>query len=459
MSVEIVIEITKGTSAQEEYRYDESESIIIGRQADCGIVLQEATVSRYHCLVEIAPPRIMLQDFGSRNGTYRIPGGENPVLSDETRVRRFETISLADGDTVYVGKDCALRVSVREEKGRHRCGICGKVFYDENAEAEICESCMENEMAVMHYLLREAEPVRRLNTGPDIGGYRKIRLLGAGATGEAWLLADPANGRQVVCKRLLQAEILGERKRKRFLREASIGAQLSHPHVVSQFGSGEDGNVPYILMEYCPGGSVADYMDRCKLTLGAKLDVAMATHIVLQVLEALEYVHTAPVEATLANGEKQIMHGVVHRDIKPGNIFMMDYSAKADVKLADFGFAKAFESAGMTRFTATGERAGTWDFTPRMQINDYRYARPDVDVWSTAATYYYLLTGYPPKETLGAPNPLVVALTTGAAPIRKRNPGIPPRLAEAIDFALEEPEDEANVRSAAEFKRMIEAAL
>jgi serine/threonine protein kinase len=113
----------------------------------------------------------------------------------------------------------------------------------------------------------------------------------------------------------------------------------------------------------------------------------------------------------------------------------------------------------MTKFTSTGERAGTWDFTPRMQINDYRYAKPDVDIWSTAATYYYLLTGSPPKDTLGAPNPLCVALSTGATPIRRRNPDIPQRLAEVIDFALQETEDKSNVCSATEFRRMIEAAL
>lgn len=458
MSVEVVIEVTKGTSERAEYRYDESESIIVGRQADCGIVLQEATVSRYHCLLEIAAPQILIQDFGSRNGTYRIPGGQAVVLSDETKVPSFQTIPLTDGDTVFVGKDCAFRVHVLEEKGRHRCRICGKVFHDENADVEICESCMNNEMAVMHYLLHEAEPVRNRNNGPDIEGYRRIRLLGAGTTGEAWLMADPANGRQVVCKRLLQTGLLSDRKRQRFLREASIGAQLSHRNVVSQFGSGETGNIPYILMEYCPGGSVSDYMNR-KPAQDTKLSVETATNIVLQILEALEYVHSAPVETTLANGEKQIMYGVVHRDIKPDNVFLMGPTVKADAKLADFGFAKAFEAAGMTRFTATGERAGTWDFTPRMQINDYRYAKPDVDIWSTAATYYYLLTGFAPKETLGVPNPLAVALMTAAMPIRRRNPAIPLRLAEAIDFTLEEPEDKSNVRSAAEFKRMIEAAL
>lgn len=462
MSVEIVIEVTKGTSRQAEYRYDESESIIVGRQADCGIILQETTVSRYHCLLEIAETEIKLQDFGSKNGTFRIPAGKSAIPTDETRIRQFETITLFDGDTVFIGKDCALSVHVREEKGRQRCKICGKVFFDETAEVEICTSCMKNEMAVMHYLLREAGPVRKQTSGPDIGGYRKIRLLGAGATGEAWLLADPANSRQVVCKRLLQAEMLGElgeRKRQHFLREASIGAQLSHPNVVVQYGSGEDDGVPYILMEYCPGGSVADYMDRCKPTLGAKLGIDMATHIILQVLKALEYVHAVPIDTTLANGEKQIMHGVVHRDIKPGNIFMMDYSDKTEVKLADFGFAKAFEAAGMTKFTSTGDRAGTWDFTPRMQIHDYRYAKPDVDLWSTAATYYYLLTGSPPKDTLGVPNPLLVAVNTNATPIQRRNPDIPRRLAEVIDFALGEPENKCNVHSAAEFRRLIEASL
>jgi len=459
MSVEVVVEVFKGTSVQAEYRYDKSESIIIGRQPDCGIVLQEMTVSRYHCLLELAPPNMLLLDFGSRNGTYLLHKGDTAAPSDQKRIGKNDSVLLEDGDTVYIGKDCALRLRVLEDKTRHHCQICGNEFVDANTDVDICKSCMQNKMVVMDYLLRKVEPVRRRNEGPNLEGYQNIRLLGMGTIGEAWLLADRKSGVQIVCKRLIQTAQFSERTKNRFLREACVGAQLSHPNVIRQLGSAELGQTLYILMEYCPGGSVDDYMRRNRILQGRKMELPMATHIILQALEGLSYVHTAQIESTLASGEIQTVQGVVHRDIKPGNLFLMDHSERPEVKLADFGFAKAFETAGLTRYTGPKDKGGTWDFIPRMQINDFRYAKPEVDVWAMAATYYCMLTGWPPKETMNAENPISVALENNATPIRKRNPEIPKRLAEAIDFALEEPEGRMNVQSAVELKNMIEAAV
>jgi len=459
MSVEVVLEVLKGSSVQTEYRYDQSESIIVGRQADCGIVLQEMTVSRYHCLLEIAPPSIMLQDFSSRNGTYLVRDGISAVPSDDRKVQNNALVPLTSGDTVFIGKDCALRVRVEEDAARHHCELCGAIFHDENADVEICGSCMENSQAVLQHYINRIEPARRRIDGPNIEGLQKIRMLGVGTSGEAWLMADPENGKLLVCKRLLQASVLSDRKKDRFLREACVVSQLTHPNVIKHYGSGEANGVPYILLEYCPGGSVTDYIRRNRALQGNRLDLKMATHIILEALDGLAYVHEAHVTSELSDGEIRTVQGIVHRDIKPDNIFLMDDSSHPEVKLADFGFAKAFETAGLTRYTAAGERAGTWDYTPRLQINNFRYAKPDVDVWAMAATYYYLLTGYPPKEKVYPESAVNNALNTRATPIQKRNPELPRRLAEVIDIALQEPEDRLIVQSAKELKRMIEAAL
>lgn len=459
MSVEVVVEVVQGTSDQMEYRYDQSETIIIGRQPDCKITLQEMTVSRYHCLLELAPPHMLLQDFGSKNGTYRIREGESVVPSLFSKLRECEVVSLASGDTVCVGKDCALRFRLEEDTTRHRCDICNQTFVSDNPQAHICATCIGNRPAVMETLLDELEPIHRLGEGPSIPGYETIRMLGAGATGEAWLLSDLKDGKPVVCKQLSRIAMLSGKKRDRFLREAGVVSQLSHPNVIRQFGSGESGRVPYLLTEYCPGGSIADFVQRKRLLQGRRLELPMATHILMQLLDALTYVHTARVTSELSDGAVRTVQGVVHRDISPKNIFLMDETDRPVIKLADFGFAKAFETAGLTRYTTNGEKRGTWDFIPRIQINDFRYSKPDVDVWAAAATYYSMLTGYPPKNTVGVKNAVHVALHSAAVPIRNRNHDLPPRLAEVIDFALQENEDQLNVRSALELKRMIEGAL
>ena len=70
MKEKITIEIIKGEGAGQKFEYEDAERIFVGRQADCGIVLPEKTVSRYHCLLDINPPTVKLQDFGSLNGTF-----------------------------------------------------------------------------------------------------------------------------------------------------------------------------------------------------------------------------------------------------------------------------------------------------------------------------------------------------------------------------------------------------
>ena len=161
--------------------------------------------------------------------------------------------------------------------------------------------------------------------------------------------------------------------------------------------------------------------------------------------------------APLADGSVKKVHGLVHRDFKPGNIFLSDTSAHPVAKVADFGLAKSFETAGLTGMTRTGNAAGTPMFMPRQQILNFKYARPDVDVWAAAASYYFMLTGQFPKEARGAD--IWAAMLTGkAVPVRKRNPSVPKPLAEVIDTALID-QPSIQITSAAQLKKMILGAI
>ncbi|MGN1030738.1 MAG: protein kinase, partial [Butyricicoccaceae bacterium] len=159
-----------------------------------------------------------------------------------------------------------------------------------------------------------------------------------------------------------------------------------------------------------------------------------ALDITLQVLDGLEYVHKAPVRVKLADGSIRSAHGVVHRDLKVHNIFLCDGSRHPRVKVADFGLAKAFETAGLTGSTLGV--GGTLPFMPRQQIMDYRHCKPEVDVWAAAAMLYYMITGRPPKPFEKGGQPVKIVLTEPAVPILKRDPSVPKKLAAVIDYAL-----------------------
>ena len=107
------------------------------------------------------------------------------------------------------------------------------------------------------------------------------------------------------------------------------------------------------------------------------LPLPLAGRIALQALEGLAYAHD---------------HGFVHRDLKPENLLVTDAQASM-VKITDFGLAKSFQQAGLSGLTATGVIGGTLFFMAREQLTSYREARPTTDVWSMAATLYFLVTG------------------------------------------------------------------
>ncbi len=171
----------------------------------------------------------------------------------------------------------------------------------------------------------------------------------------------------------------------------------------------------YFALEYCSGGSVEGLRRR----MGGRVPLPSALRIAKDALEGLAAAH-----------EK----GFVHRDLKPDNV-LLDESGKA--RLADFGLAKSFQQAGLSGMTATGAVAGTFQFMAREQLTSYRQARPSTDVWSMAATLYFLMTGQYPRD-FGDRDPLAVILRGGVVPLRQRDPSLPEDLGVLIDRALDD---------------------
>ncbi|MGH2838353.1 MAG: protein kinase domain-containing protein, partial [Thermoleophilaceae bacterium] len=161
--------------------------------------------------------------------------------------------------------------------------------------------------------------------------YRVIRRLGAGGMAAVYLAHDERLARDVAVKRMHTAE-RDDIDARRFQREARLGASLSHPNLVSIFDTDQDDESVLLVMEYVEGETLSDVLAR------GDVDPRRAMEIVTAVAAALDHAHGA---------------GIVHRDIKPGNVLL---GRDGSVKLADLGIAKAVER---TDITGTGTVLGT----------------------------------------------------------------------------------------------------
>ena len=236
------------------------------------------------------------------------------------------------------------------------------------------------------------------------GRYAVERTLGHGGMAVVYLARDAELGRLVAVKVLADHVAGDESFRARFLREARLAARLSHPNVVQVYDAGEEDGVPFIVMEYIPGATLADL-----LAARGKLPAPEAAEIARQAALGLEHAHAA---------------GLVHRDVKPQNLLVRTDGV---VKIADFGIARAAESS---RLTQLGTILGTAAYlSPEQALGGS--VGPAADVYSLGAVLYEALTGRPPFA-FGSLAELAEKQRSGEiVPVRDLEPSVPDEL-EAI---------------------------
>ncbi|MDN4175688.1 serine/threonine-protein kinase [Nocardioides sp. SOB77] len=200
------------------------------------------------------------------------------------------------------------------------------------------------------------------------GRYDVVREVGRGGMGAVWLCNDRTLGREVAVKQVGGLPGESTPHLARALREARSSAALNHPNVVSIFDAIEDGGHVWLVMEYLPSRTLSE------LLKDGPLDVRRAAHLGAQVAEGLAAAHA---------------RGVVHRDVKPGNILVTDDDV---AKISDFGIARTL---GEEQLTQTGMVAGTpLYFSPALARGGQ--PTPADDVWALGASLYAAVEGEPP---------------------------------------------------------------
>ncbi|HKP15043.1 MAG TPA: protein kinase, partial [Gemmatimonadaceae bacterium] len=239
--------------------------------------------------------------------------------------------------------------------------------------------------------------------------------IGRGGMGIVYRAKDRRLKRQVAIKLLPPELAFRSEIKSRFLREAETAAQLSHPNIVPIYTVDEQEGLVFFVMAYVSGDNLAK-----RLHERGVLTVDETRKVLREVSDALAYAHD---------------RGVVHRDIKPDNILLEQASGRPLV--TDFGIARAMDSEGDSRLTATGMAIGTPAYMSPEQAAGEREIDGRSDLYSLGILGYQMLTGEPPFVASSTPAMLVKHISERPIPVEQRRTDVPTDLARAVMMLLE----------------------
>jgi serine/threonine protein kinase/Tol biopolymer transport system component len=248
--------------------------------------------------------------------------------------------------------------------------------------------------------------------------YVLERILGRGGMATVYLAQDTRHRRHVAIK-VLEPELAAVLGGDRFLREIETTASLRHPHILPLFDSGaagQSGSGPaaflYYVMPLVEGESLRDRLQRDR-----QLPLAESLQIAREVADALAYAHR---------------HGIVHRDIKPGNILLESGHAV----VADFGIARAINAAGGERLTQTGLGVGTPEYMSPEQVAGSHDIDGRSDIYSLGCVLYEMLAGEPPFTGPTAASVVQQQMMVEAGSVTQLRPSVPAEVAAVIVRSL-----------------------
>ena len=303
---------------------------------------------------------------------------------------------------------CRRNLPSSEEPLRY-CAYCGQRLYEESSDGK--SSPPDEGSTIAHSPAPSVELAAEETTPETIGGYRLLRLLGAGGMGRVFEAESVVSGDKVAVK-LLSTQLTKNRTSvERFRQEGRLASQLSHPRCVFVIAADTENDRPYIVMELMPGETIKDLIDRC-----GPLPPHQAIRMIVDVIEGLQEAHR---------------FGVIHRDIKPSNCFLMP---DGRVKIGDFGLSKSLGSDG--QLTQSGAFLGTVLYASPEQIRGeaVEYAS---DVYSVCATLFHMLTGRPAFQHENITAALAKIISEDAPSIRSIKPTLPRSLDKVVARGLE----------------------
>ncbi|HAK94608.1 MAG TPA: hypothetical protein DCM87_06305 [Planctomycetes bacterium] len=368
-----------------------------------------------------------------------------PSIVFERGSLRGKRFILPAGGIIRIGRDQTCQVQVRDTMvSRVHCILRGEKGVWSIEDAGSSNGTVVNGAAVRKSPLAPGDLVcigdsafSCLAThddpwiGTTLGGYRLEARVGRGGMGTVYRAHQLSLEREVALKILATSLGTNPEFVARFMKEARAAARLNHPNVVQVHDAGCEGDTHFIAMEYLPGGALEDVMLR-----RGPIPFREAVPIACDALKALAFAQA---------------HGIVHRDIKPGNLL---FAGDGAVKVCDLGIALDLRQPDAGREGATaGSPAYMAPEQVRGEALDHR-----ADLYALGATLYHAIAGVPPIEGATVKEIVNKKVSQEAPPLKDRVPGVPPRLSHVVARLLAlNPAD--RLASAQEAEAALTAAL
>ncbi len=415
----------------------EDESIVIGREPNSDLVLNDRGVSRQHGRIEFVKSQWRIEDLGSTNGLQLLRAASGQRLD-----LKSTSMHLEHGDEIVVG-EARLRIELPVCTNAETDLLVPQQPVVETELLVPASSANSNPMRSAQTRTRSQELIPNAEhpsavhanfysalttaAGPSaprlpyrFRNYQIEKKIGEGGMGEVFLasaLGKSSSSRELAIKFLRNQHGISNEDRARFIREMEISAQLKHVSIVECVDCGEEDGQAFIVMPFCSGGNLAELLKRT-----GKLNLRRSLRLLDRLLAGVEHAHRA---------------GIVHRDLKPFNVLLAkDSQNKYLPKISDFGLAKSYLLAGESGMTVNGTVGGSWAYMPKEQLTNFRFVSPQSDVWSLGAIVYECLTGELPRPMKPGADPIRVILASEIVAIDALLPSVPKRVARFIMKAL-----------------------
>ncbi len=441
--MQVILDVVQGPRKGRSFVFDGHDTFVVGRSRFVHCPMPEdSALSRDHFLIEINPPRCEVRDLGSTNGTFvndarveraRLHSGDRIAAGQSIFLVRVEdpaaTVSANGGPVPASNEETPMPIELLVETaesavipstggtaglGPIRCAGCGHAA---PPGIDIASGSRLNLRESIQWLCDNCR-VEAAVTPQPVPHYTTLREIGRGAMGVVYLAQHNQTGRKVALKLIVPESAAARSAVDRFLREMNVISQLKHPNIVEWLEQGTTKGRFWFAMEFVEGTN----LEAVANAEPGKYPINQACRMASQVLKGLEHAHAL---------------GFVHRDIKPENVLIGRSERGLLAKISDFGLAKNYRGLGLSGLTFSGEMRGTIPFMPPEQMLDFRKVQPSGDLYSTAATLYYLISGHFIYDQVNEGGDLIrMLLEESPVPIRVRRPDVPATLETVLKKCL-----------------------